>query len=36
MPQVPGSLALAAPEVPPDLEPHKASLGRAAEKEVRQ
>ena len=32
---MPGSLPLAAPQVPPDLEPHKASHGRAAAKEVR-
>lgn len=36
MPQVPGSLALAAPQVPPDLEPDKASHGRAAAREVRE
>ncbi len=33
---MPGSLPLAPPQVPPDLEPHKASHGRAAAKEVRQ
>ena len=35
MPQVPGPLPLAPPQGPPDLEPHKASHGRAAAKEVR-
>jgi hypothetical protein len=36
LPQMPGSLPLAAPQVPPDLEPHEAPHGRATEKEVRQ
>jgi hypothetical protein len=36
LPQMPGSLPLASPQVPTDLEPRKATHGRAAAKEVRQ